>query len=218
MTEAPTGVSQGMASCTVCRKVSPIDVGTCPRCGSPLHLRRPHSLARTWSLLFSAAALYVPANVLPIMTVTGLQGLQKNTILSGVVTFWKMGAYPVAVVIFVASVLIPILKVLALIWLCLAADGRTTASPRALSRIYHVTELLGRWSMVDVFVVAILACLVRMGALMTITPGPAALSFCGMVILTMLAAMSFDPRLIWDAHRAGLDNKDSRHALTPTHE
>ena len=195
---------QQLASCHVCRKVSPVSMGHCPRCGAGLHLRKPKSLERTWALLSAACALYVPANLMPIMTVSELGGGEANTILSGVVAFWEMQAYPVAIVIFTASVLIPILKVAALVWLCLAASGRVWASPKALSRVYHVTELLGRWSMVDVFVVAILVCLVRFGAFMTITPGPAALCFSGVVILTMFAAMSFDPRLIWDRHRAEL--------------
>lgn len=201
--EAPlSAASQGLASCHICRKVSPVDAGTCPRCHAELHLRKPDSIQRTWAFLIAAAVLYLPANLMPIMTVSQLGGgAQNNTILSGVLTFWQMKAYPVAIVIFTASVLIPILKVVSLIWLCLAAQGRTGASPKALSRIYHVTELLGRWSMVDVFVVAILACLVRMGTLMNITPGPAALCFSGVVILTMFAAISFDPRLIWDRHR-----------------
>ncbi|HSJ04886.1 MAG: paraquat-inducible protein A [Verrucomicrobium sp.] len=204
MNSYPTAASQNLASCHACHKVSDVALGTCPRCGAHLHLRKPNSLQRTWALLFAACALYLPANLMPIMTVEGLGKSDSNTILSGVVTFWQMKAYPIAIVIFTASVLIPILKVAALVWLCLAASGRVYCSPKALSRVYYVTELLGRWSMVDVFVVAILVCLVRFGAIMTITPGPAALSFSGVVILTMFAAMSFDPRLIWDRHRQDL--------------
>ncbi|MES2707908.1 MAG: paraquat-inducible protein A [Verrucomicrobiota bacterium] len=218
MIPPPTAASQGLASCHTCGKVSAVKPdgppAPCPRCGTRLHLRKPQSLQRTWALLISAALLYIPANLLPIMTVSGIKGTQSNTILSGVITFWQMRAYPVAIIIFTASVLIPLLKVAALVWLCLAAQGRTGSSPGALSRVYHITELLGRWSMVDVFVVAVLVCLVRLGALMTITPGPAAVSFSGVVILTMFAAMSFDPRLIWDRHRlamteAAADSRDS---------
>lgn len=205
----PTAASRGLASCHTCGKVSPLEAEAekadfCPRCGSALHFRKPRSLERTWALLIASACLYVPANLLPIMQVSGIKGSQTNTILSGVITFWQMRAYPVAIIIFTASVLIPLLKVAALVWLCLAAQGRTNSSPKALSRVYHITELLGRWSMVDVFVVAVLVCLVRLGALMTITPGPAAVSFSGVVILTMFAAMSFDPRLIWDRHRLAM--------------
>lgn len=196
----PTAASLGLANCHLCGKVSPVAGERCPRCGSHLHLRKPYSLERTWALLAAAGCLYIPANMLPIMTVSGFGGPESNTILTGVVAFWRSHAYPVAIIIFVASVLIPILKVAALIWLCLAAKGATATSPKALSRLYHITELLGRWSMVDVFVVAILVCLVQLGAIMTITPGPAALSFAGVVVLTMFAAMSFDPRLLWDRY------------------
>lgn len=201
MQDTTSAASEGLASCHVCGKVSPLDAGHCPRCHAVLHLRKPESLQRTWALLLGAAVLYVPANLMPIMTVNKFGSREPNTILSGVATFWEMEAYPVAIVIFTASILIPILKVAALVWLCLAAQGRTEAPPSALSRIYHITEVVGRWSMVDVFVVSILACLVRMGNIMNIIPGPAALSFAGVVILTMFAAMSFDPRLIWDRHR-----------------
>ncbi len=208
-TLAPTAASLGIAACHVCGRTSPVSLGQCPRCEAELHLRKPRSLERTWAFLLAAMVLYIPANFFPIMTTASIRGTQSNTILSGVATFWGMKAYPVAIVIFTASVLIPLLKVVSLIWLCLAASGRVTASPKNMSRIYHVTELLGRWSMVDVFVVAVLACLVRFGSLMTITPGPAALSFAGVVIFTMLSAMSFDPRLIWDRHRLQDDGPKS---------
>lgn len=193
----------GLASCHTCGKVSPEKAGDCPRCGSPLHIRKPNSLNRTWALLIASAALYVPAMALPIMNVHGLGSSAAgsgggSTIISGVITFWQSGSYPVAIIIFTASVVIPILKVAALVWLCLAASGRAPSSPLNHSKLYQLTEILGRWSMVDVFVVAILVTLVQLGALMTIAPGPAALSFAGVVILTMLAAMSFDPRLLWD--------------------
>ncbi|BCX46372.1 hypothetical protein HAHE_02800 [Haloferula helveola] len=192
----------GLASCHTCGKLSPVKSGHCPRCGSGLHLRKPDSLARTLAFLLGSIAFYIPAMSLPVMNVSGLGGGEQSTILSGVVTFWEMGSYPVAIIIFTASVLIPILKIAALAWLCLAATGRFSGTHKKMALTYHITELVGRWSMVDVFVVAILACLVRLGNLMTITPGPAALSFAAVVILTMLSAMSFDPRLLWDQRRA----------------
>jgi paraquat-inducible protein A len=191
---------QGLASCHLCGKVSPVDLGCCPRCGSALHLRKPHSLERTWCFLLAAVAFYFPANLLPIMSVGGLGGTSHDTIMSGVLNFWKKGDLLVAAIIFSASILIPILKMLALVWLCFAATGRTRTSPKNLSRLYHVTELVGRWSMVDVFVVAILVALVQIGALSTVLPGPAIVSFAAVVVLTMFAAMSFDPRLLWDHH------------------
>lgn len=191
----------GLASCQTCGRLGPAAEKRCRRCGARLHLRKPDSLARTLAFLIAAVALYVPAMSLPVMRVSGLGGGEDSTIMSGVITFWEMGSYPVAIIIFTASVLIPLLKVSALVWLCLAATGKVGGDGHKLALTYHITEILGRWSMVDVFVVAILACLVRLGTLMTISPGPAALSFAAVVILTMFSAMSFDPRLIWDRKR-----------------
>lgn len=194
----PRAAARGLAGCHTCGKVSPVAKGNCPRCGSHLHLRKPDSIQRTVALMLAATALYVPANILPIMKVVELGEVTENTILSGMMTFWRQGAYPIAIVIFVASILIPLLKIIALSWLCLAASGKLNPSPGMLGRIYWFTELLGRWSMVDIFVVGILVALVQLGNYMTITAGPGALAFAGVVVLTMFAAMSFEPRLLWD--------------------
>jgi paraquat-inducible protein A len=132
------------------------------------------------------------------MTVVEIGVVTPNTIISGMMTFWRTGAYPIAIVIFVASILIPILKIAALSWLCAAAAGWIHPSPKALGRLHGVTELRGRWSMIDNFVVGILVSLVQLGNYMSITPGPGALAFAGVVMLTMFAAMSFEPRLLWD--------------------
>ena len=148
--------------------------------------------------MLAAAALYIPANILPVMTVVELGDVDATTITEGMISFWQSGAYPIAMVIFTASILIPFLKIVALSWLCLAASGKLHPSPAMLGRIYWFTELLGRWSMIDIFVVGILVALVQLGNYMTITPGPGALAFAGVVVLTMFAAMSFDPRLLWD--------------------
>lgn len=194
----PRAASQGLAACHTCTKVAPAAAGRCPRCGTAIHLRKPHSLQRTAALLITASILYIPANTLPIMTVSEIGGTTASTILGGVAVFWQTGSYLVAAIIFAASVVIPVIKIVALVWLCAAAAGKVAPSPAALGKIFWFTEIIGRWSMVDVFVVAILVALVQMGAFMTITPGPAALAFAGVVILTMFAAMSFDPRLLWD--------------------
>lgn len=194
----PRAAAQGLAGCHTCGKVSPVSCGRCPRCNSPLHLRKPNSIQRTVALMLAAAALYIPANVLPIMTVVELGDVTENTILSGMASFWRTGAYPIAIVIFTASILIPLLKIVALTWLCLAASGKLHPSPGMLGKIYWFTELLGRWSMIDIFVVGILVALVQLGNYMSITVGPGALAFAGVVVLTMFAAMSFDPRLLWD--------------------
>jgi paraquat-inducible protein A len=194
----PRAASLGLAGCHTCGKVSPVTLGRCPRCGTPLHLRKPHSLQRTSALLLAAAILYIPANTMPIMTVSELGGTTASTIMGGVATFWQTGSYLIATIIFVASILIPVVKIVALIWLCSAAAGKLRPSPKILGKVFWFTEVVGRWSMVDVFVVAILVALVQIGAFMTITPGPAALAFAAVVVLTMCAAMSFDPRLLWD--------------------
>ncbi|MDB6174467.1 MAG: paraquat-inducible protein [Chthoniobacteraceae bacterium] len=162
-----------------------------------MHLRKPHSVQRTWALTVTAIFLYLPANLLPMMRTSGFGGGEEKTILGGVVLFWEHRAYPVAIIIFTASVVIPILKLIAIVTLCLST--RSCSQPRAMTRLYRLTELIGRWSMVDVFVVAVLVAVVQLGSLMSIEPGPAAVAFAGVVVVTMLAAMSFDPRLLWDA-------------------
>ncbi len=192
-----SAAARGLALCEVCTLVSPVQVGRCPRCDSPLHLRISHSLQRTWALTIAAMILYFPANLLPILRVDSVTGDSASTIMGGVVQFWQHADYPVAIIIFIASVMIPLVKVLSIVTLCLGA--RFGRAPRALTRLYRVTDYIGRWSMVDVFVVAILVGVVQLGSIMTITAGAGALAFAGVVILTMLAADSFDQRLIWDA-------------------
>ena len=195
----PTAAERGMALCHSCGMVAHVDHRQCPRCQATLHLRKRNSLARTWALMIGATILYLPANLLPVLDVeSSVKGSQKSTIISGVIQFWQDGDYPVAIIIFTASVLIPILKVIALVFLCIAAQ-RGSTHPVGTTRLYRVTEFIGRWSMVDVFVVAILVGVVQLGSVMSIHPGEGVLAFAGVVILTMLAAMSFDPRLIWDA-------------------
>ena len=171
---------------------------TCPRCGTHLHRRKPNSIARTWALILAAAIFYVPANVLPITIVTSLGKKQADTIISGVIYFISTGMWPIALVIFVASVFVPLLKLLALSYLSFSVQRKSGWRPVDRTKIYRMAEVVGRWSMVDVYVVTILVAMVNLGALATIEAGPAAVYFCGVVIITMFAAISFDPRLIWD--------------------
>ena len=189
------------AGCHTCGRVNPIEEANCLRCRTPLHSRKNQSVQRCLALSLASIIAYIPANLWPIMIVTNLGQTEESTILAGVATFWQMKAYPVAITIFIASVMIPALKLLALGWLCALSSGWVKTSPRRATRIYWLTELVGRWSMVDVFVVAILVALVQLGNIMSIAPGTAAVSFGLMVILTMLAAISFDPRVIWDNAR-----------------
>jgi paraquat-inducible protein A len=194
----PKAADHGMAGCHTCGRVSPVSLGRCPRCATRLHLRKPASVESTIALMAAAAALYIPSHLLPVMTVVELGTVTHNTIVGGMLSFWRTGAYPIAIVIFTASILIPFLKIAALSWLCAAASGKVHPSPATLGRIYWFTELLGRWSMIDIFVVGILVSVVQLGNYMSVTPGPGALAFAGVVVLTMLAAMRFEPRLLWD--------------------
>ncbi len=194
----PKAADLGLAGCHTCGKVSPVTMGHCPRCGSHLHLRKPGSIQNTLALMIAATARYIPSHLLPVMTVTELGEVTHNTIIGGMMAFWRTGAYPIAIVIFTASILIPMLKIVALSWLCAAATGKVHPSPTALGKVYWFTELLGRWSMVDIFVVGILVSVVQLGNYMSIVPGPGALAFAGVVMLTMFAAMSFEPRMLWD--------------------
>lgn len=193
-----SAAAHSMARCHSCGRVGPIEAGHCPRCHASLHLRKPDSLQRTIAMTIGAMILYFPANLLPVLRVEStLSGTRQSTIISGVVQFWQEGDYPVALIIFIASVMIPVLKVLAIVMLCLGA--RFGYWPRALTQLYRITEYIGRWSMVDVFVVAILVGVVQLGSVITINAGEGAFAFTGVVVLTMLASHSFDPRLIWDA-------------------
>ncbi|MDQ6626009.1 MAG: paraquat-inducible protein A [Verrucomicrobiota bacterium] len=192
-----TAAARGLALCHVCGAVTPVCERRCPRCGGALHLRVKESLQRTWALTIAALVLYLPANLLPVLRLESFYGDQQNTIMGGVIQFWQEADYPVAIIIFVASVMIPVLKIISIVSLCLAT--RSGRNPRRMTRLYRVTEFVGRWSMVDVFVVAILVAVVQLGSTISIHPGPGALSFAAVVVLTMFAALSFDPRLIWDA-------------------
>ena len=196
-------IDQSLASCHTCGllvRLAPGRHAHCPRCGDAVHLRKTNSIRNTWALLLSAIAMYLPANVLPIMSVVSLGSTQSDTIMSGVIYFLKHGDWPLALIIFVASVLVPLLKMLALIYLLLSVQRRSPLRRNQRTRLYRLTELVGRWSMVDVFVVALLVALVQVGNLATIEPAAGAVAFASVVILTMLAAMAFDPRLIWDNH------------------
>jgi paraquat-inducible protein A len=150
------------------------------------------------ALVTTAALLYVPANLLPILYTEQLGSASPGTIIGGVVFLWHHGSYPVAIVIFVASVVVPLAKIMVLYWLCWTVLRRHTANARERTVLYRVTELVGRWSMVDVFVVAILVALVQLTGLISFRPGAAAIAFAGVVVVTIVAAEKFDPRLIWD--------------------
>lgn len=198
-----TAVRSGLVACHTCALLVPYGdpgsvSGACPRCGTPLHSRKPNSLTRTWALLLTAVLLYIPANVYPVMTVVQFGSGSPNTILSGVTHLIEAGMWGLAMIIFFASFVVPILKLIVLSFLLVTVHRGTSWRPRDRTFLYRVTEAVGPWSMVDIFVVAILAGLVDFGVLSTIRPNVGAAFFGAVVVTTMLAAQCFDPRLIWD--------------------
>jgi paraquat-inducible protein A len=200
---ARTAMVNGLMTCHGCGLLTKPDahghIGNCPRCGTHLHLRKPASFARTWSYLLAAMVLYIPANLLPVMNTSSLFGSEKDTILSGVVYLWKSGSWPLAIIVFIASIAVPLLKIIAITFLVITTQRRSVALLQQRTRIYRLVELVGRWSMLDIYVITILVALVQFNALATIHAGPGAVAFGAVVVLTMLAAMSFDPRFMWDA-------------------
>lgn len=205
------GIHQGLRSCRCCTAILPQAQLVCPRCETQGHIRRKHSLQWTLALLFTSVMLYLPANILPIMITEMLGSKYPSTILAGVILLWGEGAWPVAMVIFIASIVVPTLKMLAIAWLCWDARGHGKRDSERMHLIYDVVEFVGRWSMIDVFVIAVLSALVRIGGLMNIYPDIGALMFAFVVILTMFAAMTFDPRLSWDRAPDSTHEESSEH-------
>jgi paraquat-inducible protein A len=173
-------------------------LGLCPRCGATLHLRKRNSIARTLALILAAFLFYIPANLMPITKITSLGVVQTDTIMSGVIYFIATGMWPIALIIFVASVFVPLLKLMILTFLVISVQRHSDWRPKDRTRLYRLTETIGRWSMVDIFVVTILVALVHIGAIANIEAQRGAVFFAAVVVITMFAAMSFDPRLIWD--------------------
>ncbi len=196
--EPMTAASQGLASCHICLKLADADHHFCPRCGAALHLRKANSIDRTLALLFTACVLYIPANVLPIMVTDQLGQSTPSTIIGGVVLLLEMGSAPIAAIIFFASVIIPSSKLAMLFYLCWSVRNGPPETARQRTVLYRITEFIGKWSMIDVFVVAILVALINLTNLIVIHPGRASIAFAAVVMISMLAAESFDPRLMWD--------------------
>ncbi|WP_243641809.1 paraquat-inducible protein A [Vibrio sinensis] len=199
--EGDTHLTGNHIGCHVCHQLNPYSKTRCIRCGSPIHPYDPkQSLQKAWALLFASIIFYLPANLYPMMYTVSLGKSEGSTILEGVVLLWNLGSYPIAMVIFFASIFIPVAKMFALAWLFSQAKKYQDLPPQesiAKLKIYRMTEFIGRWSMIDIFVVAILVALVQLQNLMAIYPGPAALYFAAVVVSTMLSAMSFDPKILW---------------------
>jgi paraquat-inducible protein A len=207
-----TAADAGLLSCPACALVSRPPRGAanvfamssaqCPRCGAGLHPRKPDSIVRTWAFLIGAYVLYIPANALPIMDTSSLFDAQRDTILSGAVYLWTTGSWGTALIVFIASIVTPLLKLFALTALVISVQRKSTWQPHRRAQLYRVVSLVGRWSMLDIFVVTVLVALVQLQSVAVITAGPGAFAFGAVVVLTMLAAFSFDPRLIWDPVKA----------------
>lgn len=193
-----TGMQQNLKLCQVCTALVPVTQTHCSRCHTKVVLRQKASLQNTIALLLAATLLYIPANLLPIMRTVSFGETIDSTIISGLILMWQDGAYPVAIIILIASVIVPVVKIIIMFWLCYLTRLPLSQRRRFSTQIYRVVDWVGRWSMVDVLVVAIMAALVRFDLLMSVYPGIGALVFAAVVILTMLAALSFDPRLLWD--------------------
>jgi paraquat-inducible protein A len=194
-----TARGAGLVGCRTCGKVSDADAPACPRCGTALHTRMPHSLQRVLAWLLVGLMCYIPANLLPMLITRTLGRAQHSTIVGGVIDLLHHGAWDIALVVFAASVVIPIGKFVVLSYLVYSIRFRVSLDVHARIRLYDIVEFIGRWSMIDVFVVAILTALVQLGFLASINPGPAAAFFALSVAFTMLSAQSLDPRLIWDS-------------------
>ena len=194
-------IDQQICRCDMCGKLSfkrTSRIGVCPRCQCGLHQRAPASISRTWALLITAAVVFIPANLYPIMTVAQLDDRQPSTIMSGVISLAAHDMLPIAIVVFIASIAVPLFKLLAIAVLLITVQRGKKVNPHQAMLMYRFIELIGRWSMLDLFVISIMVSLVSFGRVASIEPNIGASAFGAVVILTLLASKSFDPRLIWD--------------------
>ncbi|AKS06554.1 MULTISPECIES: paraquat-inducible protein A [Pseudomonas] len=204
-------IDAGILICTECHELNKQDADSdeqlCTRCGALIHARRPNSLTRTWALLITAAILYIPANLLPIMTVNSLGQGEPSTIMAGVIQLMQHGMYPIAAVVFIASILVPTFKLVGIGLLLFSVQRHQPLSAQQRIVMYRFIEFIGRWSMLDIFVIAILVAVVNFGRLASVEANLGAAAFASVVILTMFAAVTFDPRLIWDNTESDDDNE-----------
>jgi paraquat-inducible protein A len=203
-TGAMTGIKLGLVSCEDCGLLTrPADVhepGYCPRCGEELVLRRHNAIQRTWALIIAAAVCYIPANLMPVMITNTVTSVEVDTIISGTVLLYMTGSWHLALIVLIASVMIPLAKLAALAYLLVAVQRRSSGDRYDRARLYRLVKFVGRWSMLDVFVITFTVALIQLKPLMSIKPGAGVLFFAAVVVLTMIAAETFDPRLIWDSN------------------
>lgn len=199
---ALTAMQQGLQNCEHCGLLSRPAPGTgeghCPRCGGHLHFRKPDSLQRTVAYLVAAAICYIPANVLPIMTTVMASGRESDTIMQGVILLWSPTGWPLSCIILFASIFIPSAKVAAMFYIVFSVKRGSVQTPAKRVRLFKIVEAIGRWSMIDVFVVTFTVALIQLQPFMSVEPAPGIFFFAAVVVLTMMAVESFDPRLIWD--------------------
>ena len=198
----------GLVSCETCGLLSQpahaAEPGYCPRCSAELVWRRHNSIQYTWALVIAAAICYIPANVLPVLSTTTLGSTDSDTIMGGVVFLYTSGSWPLALIVLIASVMVPLGKLVALIYLLITVQRGSLGNNRERTRLYRMVAFIGRWSMLDVFVDTFTVALVQLSPLMSVQPGPGVIFFAAVVVLTMIAAESFDPRLIWDSNPSGV--------------
>jgi len=203
MSSPKTALNNGVIACHTCHNLTKVDINAsgpfrCSRCHSKISSRKPNSLNRTWAFLIAATILYIPANIFPIMTVVSFGKENSDTILSGIIYLMGSGQWVIGLVVFFASIFVPVFKIVALSFLALSVHLKLKWKPKTRTLLYRIVEAIGRWSMIDVFMISILIALVKLKALATVEAESGAIAFAAVVILTMLAAMTFDPRLIWD--------------------
>jgi paraquat-inducible protein A len=203
-----TAAQAGLVSCETCsllsRPASVVEPGYCPRCGAELASRHHHSIQYTWALVIAAAICYIPANALPVLSTTTLGSTDSDTIMGGVVFLYTSGSWPLALIVLIASVMVPLGKLVALVYLLITVQRGSIKNNHERTRLYRMVEFIGRWSMLDVFVDTFTVALVQLSPLMSVEPGPGVVFFAAVVVLTMIAAESFDPRLIWDSETSGV--------------
>lgn len=200
--------ASGLIGCHVCRSVNTESEVECRRCGAVLHSRSPDSINRCWALTITATLLLIPSNLLPMMTIKSFGRGEPDTIMSGIISLFQADLIPIGIIVFLASILVPILKIIGLYILLISIHSGATQGLRSRTRLFRIIEFFGKWSMLDVFVVSLLVALVDIGDIATVIPGTGTVAFCAMVILTMLAAHSFDTRLIWDIEESTQDSPD----------
>lgn len=208
MNPYPSAASRGLLGCECCGLVlqTAAAQGRCTRCGFGLHSAKPHSLQRTWAWLATAVILYVPSNLLPVMSTASMLGRESHTLLGGIHELWTSGSWELAAIVFIASIAVPLLKIASLALLATCAHRRSRWRQRERAALFRLVETVGHWSMLDVFVVVLLVSMVRFGVLASVAPETGLLAFGGVVVATMLASSAFDPRLIWPD-----DDDRSRH-------